>query len=100
MNSERAKQLSIEIMRHEREKQIRDHLAKGIRTLRDACDDAERSLKSVQVQESVMYIPKHIAWGVANASSSFESAQMWLNLYTEETILSLREEIKKLKGEA
>lgn len=83
-----------------REAQVRDALKRGIATLRDAADEAERRLNQSNVDDAVQYVPKVAIWGLANASSLFETAQMWHNTGNAERIMMLEQEILRLRGEA
>lgn len=82
-----------------REEQVRSALEDAIKTMRNAVVDLERTLVSNKIEDAVQYMPKQLAWAMANMSSLFESAQMWLNTGNAEKILMMQEEIKKLKGE-
>lgn len=56
---------------HERAK---GHLQKAIKTMREACDAAERSCNEDKPAEACQRVLHAFAWGMANASSSIETA--------------------------
>ena len=49
------------------------HLCQALRTMRDACDDAERRVSSGD-SDAIQRVLHALAWGSANASSSIENA--------------------------
>lgn len=53
---------------------INENLTRAIKTMRDACDDAERRADTTDDSRACREVMHTLVWGFANASSSIESA--------------------------
>lgn len=72
---------------------IENNLLAAIKTMRNACDDAERYAKSGD-SRSVQRVLHLLTWGFANASSSIESALSAVEDENELKIYILEESIE------
>lgn len=55
------------------------HLMRAIETMQDACDQAKRLVEQqADKATACRYVLHSLAWGFANASSSIESALVWV----------------------
>jgi hypothetical protein len=70
-----------------RDEKVARNLAIAIRTMRDACDTAERRVAAakddIQASAAVLHA---FAWGNANATSHVDTALEWVRYNTEEAV--------------
>lgn len=74
-------------------------LAAAIQTMRDACDDAERTAKLAD-SRAVRRVMHSLTWGLANASSSIEGAMAAIEDEAKNAAFDKAEAAKTVPGAA